>query len=120
MHIELNVELISNGNAKSLLLLSGGYGTGHVVIQIDGEGAVENILTFIASRRADKAACWTDVGRFASCPVTLTLSRDLISIIIDSDVSVGNFGQSAGIYIPRGELDHLVTALGDALKKHRS
>jgi len=117
MLIDLDIELIFDRSTASPLLLSIGYGNGHVVAQIDAESVIDDILTFITCHRAGKAACWMEVGRFASCSVTFTLSRDLISIVIGTEVSVRSFGQSAGIHIPKDQLDKFVVALKNAQTK---
>lgn len=111
MSIKLDVELISDKSDSSIMLLSVGYGNSHLVAQIDSQKVIADILTFIVEHREDKAACWIEIGHFASCPVTLSLNRDFISLVIDTNVSAGGFGQSAGLYIPKECLDKFVTAL---------
>jgi hypothetical protein len=111
---ELDVDLISEGGAASPLLLSIGYGNGHIVIQLEGMQAFKNILAFIDESSSNSGAHWIEAGRFASNPVTLTLSKDIIALVVDSNVSVGSFGQSFGLYIPADLLDAFVTALAAA------
>jgi len=41
----------------------------------------------------------------------------LISIVIGTEVSVRSFGQSAGIHIPKDQLDKFVVALKNAQTK---
>ena len=112
--MELDVDLIFDKSTPLLLLLSIGYGNAHIVSQIPGKETVENILEFIATYKAEKGAHWVEMGHFGSCPITLTLTNDTIAVIMDSDLRVGGFGQSAGLYIPRELLDGFVVALSEA------
>jgi hypothetical protein len=117
MNIELDVALVFDPATTAQVLLSIGYGNGHVVTLVDGSSVVENILAFIAQHRAARGANWIEIGRFDSSSVTLCLDGDSISVIIDSEVNVGGFGQSAGLYIPRSLLDRFVAALTEARRK---
>ena len=93
-----------------------GYGNAHIVIEVDGAAAVERLLAFIFAHREERGDHWMAVGRYVSCPVTFTLSSDMLSLIIDSDLTVDGFGQSAGLYIPRELLDDFTDALA---REHR-
>ena len=114
MSNKMDIDLIFKRGDASPLLLSIGYGNGHIVIQLKGTRAVDDILAFIASHRDERGAQWMEVGRFASCPVTLSLGNGQIEFVADSGVSVGSFGQSVGMYIPRELLDELVAGLTEA------
>lgn len=114
MNMKFDIEVISERSATSCVLLSIGYGSGHMVIQIEGEKTLENILAFIATHRADKAAHWIEIGRFGSFPVTLTVSHDWTAVVVDSDIVVGGFGQSIGLHIPGELLDEFTAALSGA------
>ena len=88
-NIELDVALVFDPATTAQVLLSIGYGNGHVVTLVDGSRVVENILAFIAQHRAARGANWIEIGRFDSSSVTLCLDGDSISVIIDSEVNVG-------------------------------
>ena len=117
INIKLDVELIADKKDSSVLLLSIGYGNSHLVAQVGSKQVVDDILAFIAAHREDKGMCWIEIGHFASCPVSLNLSQDMISLIIDSSVSADGFGQSAGLYIPKESLDEFVAALKETRGK---
>src|SRR5207249_52270 len=108
MDTNLDVSLIAGEGDSSPILLSIGYGSGHVVIQIESREKIEEIAAYIARHKHAQGAQWTEVGRFGSYPVTLSIASDLIALIVDSDVSAGSFGQSAGIYIPVDFSERLV------------
>lgn len=117
INIKLDVELVADKKDSSILLLSIGYGNSHLVAQVGSEKVIDDILAFIAEHREDKALHWIEIGHFASCPVTLGLNENMISLIIDSNVSADGFGQSAGIYIPKESLDEFIAALKEARSK---
>lgn len=111
MTIELDVQIICEPKVTANVLLSIGYGSGHMVAQIDGSKTLDRILAFIEQHRAERKTNWVNIGNFGPCPVTLVLSSDSVAIVVDSGVTVHGFGQSAGLYIPTGLLDKLVAAL---------
>jgi hypothetical protein len=112
----LDVELILDTDTPSDMLLSIGYGNAHVVVQVE-QGAITNILRFIAANRAERGSRWVEVGHFGSHSVTLTLAPDIIAVVVDTDLRVGGFGQSAGLYVPRILLDDFVGALDRERRK---
>ena len=116
MHIALDIQLLRPKEGTSPIFLSVGYGNAHIVIEVDGAGAIERLLAFIFAHREQRGAHWVEVGRYVSCPVTFTLSDDMLSLIIDSDLTVDGFGQSAGLYIPRELLDDFTDGLA---REHR-
>jgi hypothetical protein len=109
--IKLDVDLIADTKDSSILLLSIGYGNSHLVAQIESKTMIDTIVRFISEHREGNGMRSIEIGRFSSCPVTLNLSQDSISFIIDSSISADGFGQSAGLYVPRGLLDELVAML---------
>lgn len=113
----IDIQLIRAKDTASPVLLSIGYNAGHVVVQLESIQAVERILLFISEHRSGKGAHWTEIGRFSTCAVTLYLGCDLIAVIVDTDLTVDSFGQSAGIHIPRHLLDELTRALEDEHKR---
>src|SRR5437868_3020212 len=114
MDTNVDVSLIAGEGDSAPLFLSIGCGSGHVVIQIESREKVEEIAAYIARHKNAQGTQWTEVGRFGSYPVTLSIASDLIAFIVDSDVSLGSFGQSAGIYIPVDLSERLVTALKES------
>src|SRR5438445_7994378 len=119
MDTNVDVSLIAGEGDSAPLLLSIGYGSGHVVIQIESREKVEEIAAYIARHKNAQGTQWTEVGRFGSYPVTLSIASDVIAFIVDSDLSLGSFGQSAGIYIPVDLSGHLVCRLLlEKKKKH--
>jgi hypothetical protein len=116
MNIPLDVELLSPKEGTSPVLLSVGYGNAHIVIEVDGPAAIERLLAFIFAHREQQGSHWVEVGCFVSSPITFTMCTDFLSLIVDSDLAVDGFGQSAGLYIPRELLDSFTNALA---REHR-
>ena len=116
MNIPLDIKILSSKQATSPTFLSVGYGNAHIVIEITGAKMLESLLKFIFEHREKKGVHWMEVGRYVSCPVTFTLGNDWLALIIDSDLAVDGFGQSAGLYIPRELLDEFINALA---QEHR-
>ena len=79
-----HIRLIAAKHTSSPVLLSVGYSAGHVVVELDGAHAVERALAFVTEHRADTGGHWMEIGRFASCPVTLYVDTDLIAVLVDS------------------------------------
>jgi hypothetical protein len=116
MHIPLDIQLLRPKEGTSPIFLSVGYGNAHIVIEVDGAQAIERFLAFIIEHREQRGSHWIEVGRYVSLPVAFTLGTDSLSLIIDSDLTVDSFGQSAGLYIPRQHLDDFTDALA---REHR-
>jgi hypothetical protein len=116
MNIPLDVELLAPKQEASPIFLSVGYGNAHIVIEVTGSNALEKLLAFIFEHRELKGAHWLEIGRFASCSATFTLSDDWLALVIDSNLTVDGFGQSSGLYIPRELLDDFTNALA---REHR-
>lgn len=114
--MDLDVRLISEPEKAVPLLLSIGYGNAHIVIEIDDRSAVEEIAAFMEDHRDMPGAHWMEIGRFGPLPVTLTVMTDKIAIVVDSDVAVGAFGQSTGLYLPRTLLDGIVAVMKNAIR----
>ena len=118
MDIPLDIQVLSPKQGTAPVLLSVGYGNAHVVTEITGAHAIETLLSFIFEHRDKRGAHWLETGRFGSCPVTFYLSDDDFAFIIDSDLAVDGFGQSAGLYIPRDVLNDFTDILAREHRKY--
>lgn len=116
MDIPLDIQLLRPKKGTSPIFLSVGYGNAHIVIEVEGAMSIERLLAFIFAHKEQRGSHWVEVGRYVSLPVTFTLGTDFLSLIIDSDLTVDGFGQSAGLYIPREILDDFTDALA---REHR-
>ena len=116
MDIPLDIQVLSPKEGASPVFLSVGYGNAHIVTEIKGTLALENLLSFIFEHRAEKGMHWLELGRFVSCTVTYVLSDDDFAFIIDSDLEIDGFGQSAGLNITRELLDTFTDTLA---REHR-
>ena len=113
----LSVRIIAAEGTISPVLLSVGNDAGHVVVELDGAHAVERAVAFLNEHRVDAAASWMEFGRFTSCPVTLFVDGSGFAFIVDSDLEVNAFQQSAGIHFPKRLVDEFIQTLADEHKR---
>jgi hypothetical protein len=118
MNIPLDIELLSPKEGISPIFLSVGYGNAHIVIEVSGPDAIDRWLSFIFAHRDERGAHWVEVGRYVTLPVSFTMSSDLLSLGVDSDLTVDGFGQSVGLYIPRELLDSFIDGLAREHRKY--